>query len=162
MVLMGSHETSRKTAHPLPNVPTSAFRPFQFRALSPGESHPRRTGHTPCCGPRTDQITCTRGHRLHTKGQPGSKGCPTLKSSQAPAFLSLGGSKLRGAGFAPLPAPSEHLADLPARGRGAEEKLLSWPSAQHYIARVSHILTVSILGSQMTSFPDDTPRPTHG
>lgn len=154
---MGSHETSRKRTHPLPNVPASAFRPLQFRVLFPGESHPWRTGYSPCCGPRTDQITCACSHRLHTKGQPGPKGCPVLKSSQAPAFFSLGGSKLWGAWFAPLPALSEHFADLLARGWGAEEKLLSWQLAQHHRARLSHILTVSTLGSQMTSLPDDTP-----
>lgn len=148
-MLMGSHETSRKTAHPLPNVPASAFRPFQFRVF-PRESHPWRTGHTPCCGPRTDQITCACSHRLHNKGQRSLEGYPTLKNSQAPAFFSLGSSELWGAWFAPLPAPSEHLADLLARGWGAEEKLLSWLLAQHYIARVSHILTVSTFGK-----PDD-------
>lgn len=55
LVLMGSHETIRKRAHPLPNVPASAFRPFQLRVLFPGESHPCRTGYSPCCGPRTEK-----------------------------------------------------------------------------------------------------------
>lgn len=141
-MLMGSHETSRKTAHPSPNVPASAFRPFQFRVLFPGESHLWRTERTLCCGPRTDQTTCACRH--HSQGQLGPRGCPLLKSSQAPAFLTPF-SELWGARFAALPAPSEHLALVLARGWGAEEKLLFWLWAKHYIQQGCPISWLQVL-----------------
>lgn len=85
------------------------------------------------------------------------KGLSLVEEQSRSCCFKPGGSKLWGTRFAPLPAPSEHLPVVLARGWGAEEKLLSWLLAKHYTERVFHILAVSILGSQMTSLPDDTP-----
>lgn len=59
-----------------------------------------------------------------------------------------------------MPDPSERGWRLPSHtfcGRGAEEELLRWLPARHYVTRAPSILVVPILGSPMTSEPADVP-----
>lgn len=150
-----SHEATRKTAHPLLNTTVSFLSCFPLRVLFPGEIHPRNTGQTPCRDPWSRPVPAATPSHIRPKPYHSPKGCHASKSSQAPGVLSLGAANLLGLWFA-----LEHFPAVQPRGRGPEEKLLSRLSAKHYMVRAPCILTISILGSQMTSFPADIPSPT--
>lgn len=117
------------------------------------ESHPWRTG-TLLLWPKD-----TPNHHSH-------KTTPRAGEQPSSCFFQPQGSELWGthgvcSSYGVCCPPSRLCTPCSRAGQRlgsrAEEKLLSWLLAKHCTARVSHILTRSILGSQMTSLPDDIP-----
>lgn len=123
---MGSHEATRKTAHPLLNIPATILSSFQLRALFPGESHLWKTGQTPRCDPRgRPNHLCLWPHRhvCRTKVQPRPEGLSCAsESSQAPAVLGPGQRARRVCGFCSPPSPSLNTFQLGRREAGAQRK----------------------------------------
>lgn len=150
------------TAHPLLNVPASILSSFQLRVLFPGESHPWKTGQTPRCDPRSRPNYLRRWPRRPRTSDRGptiaqrAVAC-TEEQSGSCRFQPGGQRARRVCGLLTSQPALEHLPVAQARGQGAKEKLLSWLSAKHYMARAPRILTISSLGSQMTSLPADIP-----
>lgn len=96
-MLTGSHEATRMTAHPLLNVPASILSSFQLRVLSPGESHPWKTGQTPRCDPWSRPNYLRRWPRTSDRGPTTAQRAVVCTEEQSGSCcFQPGGSELAG------------------------------------------------------------------